>query len=599
MRAVLAFLIGASAWAQISAPRLGLIADGPRIRSMDGIKGSAVIGGAIDTGRDLNVIAISPRQDYAIASAADNGDVLLIAATTTHLGAASSPDKIVISPTGSSASLWFGQASHFQVITGLPANPSMREVDATFLGTPRTFAVADDGRIAGAWDTGVFSFAPDGSVSQLQADDGVSAMAYYANRPDLVLATSTRVFSFSDSAGSATLYDSSNQPITAAGLAISMDNRRAILADSNGAIYSIDLAAGPVSIIQCDCNPEGVWAVNNSLFRLTTQTVKLFDADSNTILAVPGAAPADPLAITTANFSITAGKPFSGNLTASGGAPPYLWTVRSGKLPTGLELDPTGAISGTPTGDVFAPPVFAVTDAGGQQATRPVAFLAFTETPPPLTITVPSTAGLAQQPAMSISIPSAFSSDISGTATLAFSGSDNMVQFGTGGRSVNFTIPAGSTQATFSGKTSVAVLTGTVAGTITITASITSATPAPAAATATITTAKTPPVIDSVTLTQSSGMLTVVVTGYTPTRDMTLGIFSFVAGANATLAQTNISVQLTSAFASWFGNSASAATGGQFTLTVPFTVQGNASNVVRVGVDLTNSAGVSNAVSSQ
>lgn len=45
----------------------------------------------------------------------------------------------------------------------------------------------------------------------------------------------------------------------------------------------------------------------------------------------------------------TINQPFTATLTASGGTPPYTWTLTSGKLPDGLSLTPaTGVISGTP-----------------------------------------------------------------------------------------------------------------------------------------------------------------------------------------------------------------------------------------------------------
>ena len=47
---------------------------------------------------------------------------------------------------------------------------------------------------------------------------------------------------------------------------------------------------------------------------------------------------------------------------------------------------------------------------------------------------------------------------------------DQMIQFGPGGTTANFTIPAGTTQAQFSGNSSITLLTGTVGGTITLTA---------------------------------------------------------------------------------------------------------------------------------
>jgi hypothetical protein len=61
----------------------------------------------------------------------------------------------------------------------------------------------------------------------------------------------------------------------------------------------------------------------------------------------------------------------------------------------------------------------------------------------------------------------------------------------------------------------------------------------------------------------------------------------------------NLVVPLTSAYATWFNNTSSNATGGQFKLTVPFSVtQGAATAVTKVSVTLTNGQGASAVVSS-
>jgi hypothetical protein len=62
-----------------------------------------------------------------------------------------------------------------------------------------------------------------------------------------------------------------------------------------------------------------------------------------------GASPsAQPLAMSANLPAGTVGQPYSGAVTATGGDPPYTFTVSDGSLPTGLSMDATGAISGTP-----------------------------------------------------------------------------------------------------------------------------------------------------------------------------------------------------------------------------------------------------------
>jgi hypothetical protein len=57
-----------------------------------------------------------------------------------------------------------------------------------------------------------------------------------------------------------------------------------------------------------------------------------------------------PLAITSPLPPATIGLPYSQTLTASGGTPPYVWSVVSGAPPNGIALSPSaGVLSGTPT----------------------------------------------------------------------------------------------------------------------------------------------------------------------------------------------------------------------------------------------------------
>jgi hypothetical protein len=73
---------------------------------------------------------------------------------------------------------------------------------------------------------------------------------------------------------------------------------------------------------------------------------------------------------TTALPAGTVGVGYSATLTATGGTPPYTWSLVSGSLPAGLSLTPnSGAISGTPTAAGTSSFTVQVT-AGAQSATK-------------------------------------------------------------------------------------------------------------------------------------------------------------------------------------------------------------------------------------
>jgi hypothetical protein len=307
------------------------------------------------------------------------------------------------------------------------------------------------------------------------------------------------------------------------------------------------------------------------------------------------------ITISSGNLSGTAGAAYSQTLTATGGAAPYTWSLASGNLPGGLTLSSTGVISGTPTAAGSFPVTVAAKDSNNASAQQAITITIALPATPNITITLtPDTSSPAQQPQVGIGLASAYPVGISGTLTLTFQssvgGDDQSVRFSNSSRTVNFTIPAGSTQAGAG-----SLLTGTTAGTIKLTASLqasgTDITPSPAPSKTTVITASAP-VISAVALQSSGTTLTVIVTGYSTTRDMVSGLFHFASVSGSSLAQSDLTVQLGSAFSTWYGNSASNATGSQFTLTMPFTVsQGTAASITAVTVTLTNSKGASAAVS--
>lgn len=84
------------------------------------------------------------------------------------------------------------------------------------------------------------------------------------------------------------------------------------------------------------------------------------------------------------------GSPYSQTLAASGGLPPYAWSVSSGALPTGLSLNSsTGEISGSPTADGAFDFTLMVTDAKSSLVIKPFSIAVHYEPPAVTTLSMP------------------------------------------------------------------------------------------------------------------------------------------------------------------------------------------------------------------
>jgi hypothetical protein len=161
-------------------------------------------------------------------------------------------------------------------------------------------------------------------------------------------------------------------------------------------------------------------------------------------------------------------------------------------------------------------------------------------------------------------------------------------------QTMEFTIPPGTTQYSFS------FMAGTVAGTIqvglTFQAAGVDVTPTPAPSLSTQIAAAAPS-IKSMVVTQITGGIQVVIDGLSTTRDMKTATFQFTPAAGATLQTTSVTVDVSAMFTAWYQNPSSLAMGSQFSLTIPFTISGNVDTIASVSATLTNSVGTSASVS--
>lgn len=301
------------------------------------------------------------------------------------------------------------------------------------------------------------------------------------------------------------------------------------------------------------------------------------------------------------NSSASLGQPFSAGFSATGGTMPYTWSATG--LPGGLTIAPsTGAVTGTPSALGTFSIMATVTDATGQTATATLSLTVALPASPTVNLSgLPSNGAPGSQATTSITLSSSYPVDVTVTLTLTFTpvngADDPNIQFASGGRTTTVTVPAGSTVSA----TNVGVQTGTVAGTITITASLstpngTNITPTPAP-TFTIVIPAAAPTISSVSVATSSTGFTVTVIGFDPTRSITQATFTFTPAAGSTLQTTTATVPVQSLFTAWYQSSTSAQFGSQFSFTMPFTVGGNVSGIASVSVTLTNATGTSSAVS--
>lgn len=197
-----------------------------------------------------------------------------------------------------------------------------------------------------------------------------------------------------------------------------------------------------------------------------------------------------------------------------------------------------------------------------------------------------------QQVSIGLALEKAYPLNLTGTLTLAFNSdvfaNDPAVQFATGGRTVNFTIPAGSTRAVFpQNATEIKIQTGTVAGTITVTPSFAteggiSLTPSNPPVLA-LNVPQGPPQLLSVAVSsKSNNAITLLVSGYSTSRSVTQMDFQFTAVEGENLGTTRLTLNAEPSFLAWYQSTQSQQYGSLFTATVPFTLQGDVKNVSTV-----------------
>jgi HYDIN/CFA65/VesB-like, Ig-like domain len=209
------------------------------------------------------------------------------------------------------------------------------------------------------------------------------------------------------------------------------------------------------------------------------------------------------------------------------------------------------------------------------------------------------------QPAIGLSLAKPYPLAISGTLTLSFTSDsfsdDPNIQFASGGRTVAFTIPANTTDALFSGSKQVQFQSGTVAGTINVSASFAigsvDITPASPPAQSVVVQAGPPQLRNVQVGTVTANSFELLITGYSTARSVSTLNLQFTAAAGANLQTSSLSINSEAPFSTWFQSATGIGFGSQFTASVIVNVTGDVGAVQSVSVVASNSRGDSNALS--
>ncbi len=319
--------------------------------------------------------------------------------------------------------------------------------------------------------------------------------------------------------------------------------------------------------------------------------------------------------VTFPNTAIGSTSPVFVQLTNAGNAPATVNGIGvTGAAFTAAELPPMPAII-APNQTVEFQVAFAPTTAGAATGTlqiddRSIPLRGTGNSPPPLPAVVltrlPDALAPMQQPAVGVSLAEAYPLDLTGKLTLTFLpdsfADDPSIQFSTGGRTVDFRIPADSTEAVFgeSAKT-VQFQTGSVAGVISVTPSFTAGavnvTPTPAPV-KTVTVPAGPPQLRTAQPgARTANSFEVLVSGYSTTRAVTQLKLDFTPVPGARLGTSSLTYEVEGPFTAWYQSTAGKAFGSQFTVAATVNVNGDANSVQAVTVTASGPAGTSNPVS--
>lgn len=281
----------------VGTASLGMVFDASiqGVRPVIGIAGAAIMTERLDLGFDLGSAAVSPQHDYVLATGGADPALRLFIIRGRSVdarslpGANGPPDRIVFSPTGAAALFYQDGTAQVKIVTGLPDDPSIRQLDISGLeGGAAALAISDDGQALLAGVPGSMFLAVGSNIRRIQELDNASAAVFIARTHDALLLDKrgNRLMQWRDATGEVVAVagelEGLSQPVA---VAAARDGSRFFVANAGTRTVSvIDAKTGERIAVECQCAPTGLSSLNGrSVFRLTDPAdgqIWVFDGDA-------------------------------------------------------------------------------------------------------------------------------------------------------------------------------------------------------------------------------------------------------------------------------------------------------------------------------
>lgn len=272
-------LLPLRAQSPIRGPMLGWVWDARKenIRPILGIAGSSMLGKAPDLGYPIKFAAISGTPEQALVLRGDDRQLALLdlrgaQPVTRSLDLPGGAERIILSPRGEAALLWYPEPRRLLAVAHLAAEPAVT-LQYVFPASeaPSVLAINDTGTLAVASVSGsrqIQLIDSSGNARSLPPESELRAAAFLERSDSILLSTETGVRLVSEPGGAAqsrTVWEGSS-----AGAVLAAGPARALLVDTSAlAIVELNFDTGESRTVSCPCSPTNVARLANAaVFRL-------------------------------------------------------------------------------------------------------------------------------------------------------------------------------------------------------------------------------------------------------------------------------------------------------------------------------------------